>query len=191
MSLETNLIERIKWLPVHGASTRVDDHGCLVLRDAARLDYHLLRWTDRRANGSRVKLKIVAAPADSCDTNLYVHHWGYQDVCSVAKDGTVVLNKSTEDIHVEHRDDGFLVVNVTFQNHHETLSIGTGKPGGHYTGTGADQYIFKSIEVELLPLNPVRDMLVARLWRGSDPFRGFPANFFEHDVQGWGTTTPT
>ena len=156
-----------------------------MVRDGARLDYHLLRWTDRRADGARVKLRIVAKPSDSCDTNLYVHHWGYKDVCSVAKDGTVVLNEHTEDIYVEHREDGFLVVNVTFQNHHETLSVGMGKPGGHYTGTGADQYIFKSIEIELLPLNPTRQMLIDRLWRGNDPFRGFPWNLFDYDLQGW------
>jgi hypothetical protein len=59
MPLKTNLIETINWLPVHGAVMRVDDRGLLVVGDGASLDYHLLRWTDRRANGVRVKLKLV------------------------------------------------------------------------------------------------------------------------------------
>jgi hypothetical protein len=90
MSLETKLVERIDWLPIHGASARLDYRGFLVLSDGPKLDYHLLRWTDPRANGARVKLRIVAKPAESCNTNLYVHHWGPQDVCSIAKEGAVV-----------------------------------------------------------------------------------------------------
>jgi hypothetical protein len=185
--LDAKLIERIDWTPVHGATMRVDERDFLVVGDGARLDYHLLRWADRRANGARVKLRMVAKPADSCDTNLYVHHWGYQDVCSIAKDGTIVLKDGTEDLQVERCHDGFLEVNVIFQNHHDTLSVGMGKPGGHYAGTGTDQYIFKSIDVELQPLNPIRKILVDRLWRGNDPFRGFPGNLFEYDLQGWGS----
>ena len=185
MGLRTNLIERISWSPVHGATVRVNEAGLLVVGDGNKLDYHLLRWLDRRANGARVKLKIVAKPTDCCDTNLYVHHWGYQDVCSIAKDGTVILDERTDDLHVEHRHDGFLEIEVTFQNHHETISVGMGKPGGYYAGTGVDQYIFESIEVELLPLNDTRQMLVDRLWRGYDPFQDFPGNLFEYDLQGW------
>jgi hypothetical protein len=187
MSLETKLVERIDWLPIHGASAHLDDRGFLVLGDGPKLDYHLLRWTDARANGARVKLRIVAKPAESCNTNLYVHHWGPQDVCSIAKDGTVVLSEATEDLRVDHRYDGFLEVNVTFQNHHDTVSIGLGNPGGHYEGTGTPQYIFKSIDIELLPLNPIRQMLIGRLWRGNDPFRGLLGNLFEFDLQGWGS----
>jgi hypothetical protein len=190
MGLTTNLIERINWSPVHGAAVRVNEAGLLVVCDADKLDYHLLRWADRRANGARVKLKIVVKPADSCDTNLYVLHNGHQDVCSIAKDGTVVLNEQTEDLHIQRRHDGFLVVNVTFQNQNDTISIGMGKPSGYYEGTGVDQYIFESIQVELLPLNCVRQMLIDRLWRGYDPFRDFPGNLFEYDLQGWGSQHP-
>jgi hypothetical protein len=188
--LNGKLIERIVWSPVHGATMRVDDRGLLVVGDGARLDFHLLRWTDRRANGALVKLRMVTKPADSCDTNLYFHHWGPKDICSIAKDGMVVLNDGTEELQVKHRRDGFLEVNVTFQNHHDTLSIGMAKPDGYYKGTGKDQYIFETIEVELLPLNPVRQKLVDRLWRGNDPFRDFPGNLFEYDLQGWNSQHP-
>ncbi|HWB51991.1 MAG TPA: class I SAM-dependent methyltransferase [Stellaceae bacterium] len=182
---KTSLVERMNWQPVHGASSRIDDDGLLVLGDGACLDYHLLRWIDRRANGARVNLKMVAKPADGCNTNLYVHHWGHQDICSMSKDGTVVFDEGAEMVRVQPHADGFFEVDVTFQNRHETLSIGMGKPCGQYQGTGTDQYIFKSIEVELLPLNAVRHMLVEKLWRGSDPFQGFSANLFEYDLQGW------
>jgi hypothetical protein len=56
---------------------------------------------------------------------------------------------------------------------------------GHYQGTGSDQYRFKSIEIELMRLNPTRQMMVNRLWRGNDPLRGFSSNLFEYDLQGW------
>jgi len=187
MSLTTNLVERINWLPVHDVVTRVDDRGLLVVGDGTNLDYHLLRWTDHRANGARVRLKLVVRPADGCNTNLYVHHWGHQDICSIAKDGTIVLSEGAEVLDVRNRSDGFFEVNVTFQNHHDTVSVGMGKPRGCYEGTGRDQYIFKSIEIELLPLNQIRQMLVNRLRRGNDPFRGFSGNLFEYDLQGWGS----
>lgn len=185
MPLSTTLVETVDWVPVHGAGARIDDQGELVMRDSTRANYHLLRCTDRRARGALVRLQIVARPTDQCDTNLYVHHWGYRDVCSVDKDGSIVLNEGTEDIQVRRLADGYLSIDVTFRNDHETLSIGTGKPRGHYAGSGAEQYVFRSIRVELLPLNPVRKKLVNQLWRGNDPFSGFPGNLFEDDPQGW------
>jgi hypothetical protein len=33
-------------------------------------------------------------------------------------------------------------------------------------------------------------MLIDRLWRGHDPFQGFPDNLFEYDLQGWGSQHP-
>jgi predicted O-methyltransferase YrrM len=78
-------------------------------------------------------------------------------------------------------------VSVTFQNDHDTLSVGMGKPGAVFQGTGTDQYIVKSIEAELKPLSAIRQMLVDRIWRGNDPFRGFSNNLFEYDTQGWGS----
>ena len=185
MRLNATLKEQIEWVPVHGATVRVDDDGSFVLRDGATLDWHLLRWTDPRLNGVRIKLTVVAKPADSCDTNLYVHHWGDKDVCSIAKDGSVALNEGAEHVHVERQSDGVVTATIVFQNHHPTLSVGTGNPRGRYQGTGSDQYVFKSIEVELSPLNPTRQMMIDRLWRGCDPLRGFPDNLFEYDLQGW------
>jgi hypothetical protein len=185
MRLDTTLVERIEWVPVHGATVRVDDDGAFVLSDRATLDWHLLRWTDPRLNGVRVKLTIVAKPAKGCDTNLYVHHWGDKDVCSIAKDGSVALNEGAEHVHVERQSDGVVTATIVFQNHHPTLSVGTGNPRGRYQGTGSDQYVFKSIKVELSPLNPMRQMMIDRLWRGCDPLRDFPGNLFEYDLQGW------
>jgi hypothetical protein len=185
MALNGKIIERIAWSPVHGATLRVDGCGLLVAGDSPRLDYHLLRWSDRKANGARVKLTIVARPVDNCDTNLYVHHWGPRDICSISKEGSVILRDGAEELHVKSHDDGFLEICVIFTNCHDTLSVGMGKPGGYYLGTGTDQYLFKSIDIELLPLNPIRQMLVDRLWRGNDPVRGISSNLFEYDLQGW------
>jgi hypothetical protein len=70
----TTLVERINWVPVHSATARLDDRGMLLMGDGAALDYHLLRWTDPRVNGVRVRLTIVAKPTESCTTNIYVHH---------------------------------------------------------------------------------------------------------------------
>jgi predicted O-methyltransferase YrrM len=188
--LSSTLIERISWSPVHGATVRVGDDGLLILQDGTALDWHLLRWADARLNGARVKLTVVAKPAESCNTNLYVHHWGGTDVCSIDMNGNTVLNEGAEDIRVENRSDGFFAVTIIFQNRHPTLSFGTGKPRGRYQGTGVDQYILQNIEVELLPLSPIRQILIDRIWRGCDPFRGLPANLFEYDLQGWNSQHP-
>jgi hypothetical protein len=184
------LVEQIKWTPVHGATLRGGDDGVLIFRDGGTLDWHLLRWTDSRLNGTRVKLTVVAKPASGCETNLYVHRWGGNDVCSINQDGTVVLNEGAEEIRVEHRSDGYLAATIIFENRHPTLSFGTGKPRGRYQGTGVDQYLLKSIDVELLPLNPIRQIIFDRLWNGYDPFRDFPGNLFEYDLQGWNSQHP-
>jgi len=187
--VRTSLIEPVNWEAVHGATTRVDDDGLLVLGDSPRFDYHLLRWTDPRARGTRVKLSFVAKPTRNCEANLYVHHWGPRDILSVNREGKVIINEG-KDVVVEFLPDGFMLVSVVFYNDHETLAVGLGKPGGQYTGTGQEHYVFRSIDVELLPTSPVRQMLVQRIWRGNDPFSGFPANLFEYDLQGWGSQHP-
>jgi hypothetical protein len=181
----TTLVEHIRLLPVHGAAVRMQNDGLLILKDGKNLDWHLLRWTDPRLNGVRVKLKVVLKPADSCDTDLYVHHWGGKDVCSINKDCTIVLNEGAEEILIDKLPDDFISVTIIFENRHPTLSLGTGKPRGRYHGTGADQYLFKSIEVELLPLNPTRKAIIDQLWQGSDPFCDLPNNLFEYDLTGW------
>jgi predicted O-methyltransferase YrrM len=188
--MESRLVESIEWSAVHGATFRTDDNGFLILRDGATLDWHLLRWTDPRLNGVRIKLSVIAKPVAGCDTCLYVHHWGDKDVCSIAQDGTVVLSEGAEEVHVKHLPDAFLAVTIIFENNHPTLSLGVGKPLGRYQGTGADQYAFKRIEVELLPLNATRKMIIDRLWRGYDPLHNIPSNLFEFDLQGWNSQHP-
>ena len=37
-------------------------------------------------------------------------------------------------------------------------------------------------------VQPSRNELVAKLWRGRDPFSGFPQKLYELDTQGWGST---
>src|SRR6516164_11549877 len=64
MKSETRLIERVKWLPIHGATACVADDGLLLLRDGKTLDWHLLRWTDPRLDRALVKLTVVARPAE-------------------------------------------------------------------------------------------------------------------------------
>jgi hypothetical protein len=185
MQPESRLVEQIKWVPIHGASVRVGGDGLLIFSDGGGFDWHLLRWVDPRLNGARVRLTIVARPANGCDTNLYVHQWGGADVCSIDKDGATVLNEGAEEILVERLSNGFLATTIVFENRHHTLSFGTGKPRGLYQGTGVDQYHLKSIEVELLPRNHIRKMIIDKLWNGNDPFRDLPRNLFQHDLQGW------
>lgn len=186
----SSLSEPIRWDAVHGATAETRPDGCLVLRDDPSVDWHLLRWTDSRLDGVRVKLTMVAEPAPGGDTNLYVHHWGNKDICSITREGRVALDEGAEEIEVECQPDGFLRVTVVFANNHPTLSIGTGKPHGRYQGSGKPQFAFKSIDVELLPKNPLRRMLVDRLWRGYDPLRDVPGNIFAQDLQGWNSQHP-
>jgi|SRR5579872_7089103 len=190
LSLNSTLIENIRWHPVHGATTKVDENGYLVLADTAKSDWNLLRWTDPRLNGVRVKLTVQFQPAENCRTCFYVHHWGSKDVCAINKDGTVVLDDCAESIRIEKLANGFFSATVIFLNHHSTLSFGTGNPRGYYEGNGADQYVFRSIEVELESISPIRQMMIERLWKGVDPFHAFPDNLIEHDLQGWNSQHP-
>ena len=184
------LVEQMKWSPVHGATLRSGDDGDLILRDGSALDWHLVRWTDSRLDGACVKLSIVAKPADTCDTNLYVHHWGGKDVCSIDKNGITVSSEGAKDVQVNRLTDGYFAATITFENRHPTLSFGTGKPSGRYHGGGVDQYLLKSIEVELLPLNSVRQTLINKIWKASDPFHDLPENLIAHDLQGWNSQHP-
>jgi predicted O-methyltransferase YrrM len=186
----SRLVQPVPWVPVHGATVRADEAGNIVFGDSRRRDWCLLRWEDPRLNGVRVKLAIVAQPAEGCDTNLYVHHWGGKDVCSVDSAGNVVIDEGAEELSVDCRADGALCLKVIFRNEHRTLSIGTGKPRGHYEGSGRDQYVFKDIEVELLPLNETRQVLIDRLWKGHDPLAEITAGFIAFDVQGWNSQHP-
>jgi hypothetical protein len=34
-------------------------------------------------------------------------------------------------------------------------------------------------------VNPIRQAIIDRIWRGRDPMLGLPANLFEYDLQGW------
>ena len=61
MAFESRWVERLEWSPIHGARTRKDDEGRLVLQDGSDADHHLLRWVDARVDGARVKLDIVVA----------------------------------------------------------------------------------------------------------------------------------
>jgi cephalosporin hydroxylase len=183
--LNSKLMIPAQWSPVHGAAARLDDHGLLVLGDGPTLDYHLLRLWDARLDGVRIKVTMVARPVEGCDTNLYIHHWGGRDVCSIASNGEIVLNEEAEDIVIERRADGFLSIAVIFLNRHPTLSVGLGRPRGLYHGSGREQYVFESIAVELLPINAVRQAIIDRLWQGRDPIDNFPHDMFEYDLQGW------
>jgi predicted O-methyltransferase YrrM len=39
-------------------------------------------------------------------------------------------------------------------------------------------------------VNPIRQSVIERLWRGADPMHGFPGNLFEFDLQGWNSQHP-
>jgi cephalosporin hydroxylase len=186
----TRLVEPIKWSPAHDATMHYDENGSLVLRDGTKYDWHLLRWIDPRLNRARVRLRLIVRPCPTCNTDLYVHHWGNRDVCAITKEGIVAFNDLATELNVEPLPDGFLSIAISFENFHPTLSIGTAKPRGMYAGTGADQYSFNIIEVEILPLNPTRQLIIDRLWRGNDPCRGFPPHLFEYDLQGWNSQHP-
>jgi hypothetical protein len=181
------LIEAINWIPVHDASIRYDDSGDLVFRDGTMQDWHLLRWTDARLKNKRLRVHLTALPCSSCDTNIYIHRWGNKDVCSITQTGEIVIDEHAIDVKVERLPSGPLSIIVIFDNFHPTLSIGTGNPRGVYAGSGQDQYVIKSIDIEIFSINPTKEKLVANLWRGRDPFSNFPAHLFEFDLQGWGS----
>lgn len=44
-----------------------------------------------------------------------------------------------------------------------------------------------SLPLRSMPLNLSHHDLIAKLWRGQDPFHGFPRNLYASDIQGWGS----
>lgn len=39
-------------------------------------------------------------------------------------------------------------------------------------------------------MNPIRQAVIERIWRGADPMHGFPGNLIEFDLQGWNSQHP-
>lgn len=39
-------------------------------------------------------------------------------------------------------------------------------------------------------MNPIRQEIIERIWRGADPMQGFPNNLIEFDLQGWNSQHP-
>ena len=39
-------------------------------------------------------------------------------------------------------------------------------------------------------MNPIRQAVLDRIWRGADPLQGFPGNLIEFDLQGWNSQHP-
>jgi hypothetical protein len=119
-----------------------------------------------------------------------VHQYGGAHVCGIFKDGTTAFNYRADEIDVVQAGDGYFTASIIYENYSNTISIGTGKPDGDYTGSGTDQYLFKSISVSIVCRNRMRAAVLNQLWDGRDPFDGLPANLFEFDLQGWNSQHP-
>ncbi len=149
--------ELLQWQPIHGAQVIRDAGGGLLFSDGAKSDYHLMRVTGPQFKAANLRLRITATPAPTCNTELYINHWGGMDVLRVGPDGRVLDPGLTSSLSVQREpDSGRLHVEATFFNSHPTLSIGTTRgPYGRYEGSGTPQYLIDAVEVTRLPDVPL------------------------------------
>jgi FkbM family methyltransferase len=138
------------WTLPHAGSLVADGAGCLVFTDGAARDYHLIRLSDPRCLGRRVRLTITWRPAPGGDAQLHVDHWGEITVCRIGRDGQVLARGISESVDVARRPDGFLVATVTYFSSTEVVALGSAQARSFYGGEGRAQFIFADIRVEVL-----------------------------------------
>jgi FkbM family methyltransferase len=139
----------LKWSPIH--STKVERRGdCVVVSDADKADWHLIRIADPDLCFRRLHLRIIIRPLADADANLYVHHFGNIDVVEIDRAGNIANPGIAQSVQVTRLPDGFLDVSLIFANRHQTLSIGTSKNDPRYAGSSRDQFEIRAIEVTLL-----------------------------------------
>jgi hypothetical protein len=138
-----------KWNSVHGGRLAYCEHEGMVFFDTNTLDFHLIRYESDLFFGSIIRLEIIAQPRPQCDTALHVQHWGGYNVCTFEFKDIKPIKQSDHliDMHCENIGNNFIKYSCVFFNFHTTLSFGTGKPNGHYHGSGRDQYLITSIKV--------------------------------------------
>jgi len=130
-----------------------------------------LRWTDKRLNGRAGQVgggwrgrPRLATPPSACITG--ATGISVASARTVASCSTMVASE----ILIEHQADGFLKLTIIFDNHHPTLSVGTGRPRGWYEGTGRRSIPFQKYRRGAVSrLNHSRQVIVDRAVAGTGP----------------------
>jgi hypothetical protein len=134
------------WVAADDAVIATTAEGPVVIADGVAQHFHLMRIQDDRFENAEIELEIAASPVGDGSVGLNVQHWGGVDVCTFHRDGRI---QRWTDITSEwlERTEGAFRCRVRFINLHRTISVGCGRPHGHYQGEGRAQFRISSIKV--------------------------------------------
>ena len=138
----------LQWQGAHGAASRLEGDA-LIFGDTPSWDWHLLRLQRSEFLLRKIRLKLLIRPLPGQDSNIYVHHFGNLDVAEIAPDGLVLKRGISLFVDTRRLADGNLEIETAFLNRHVSVSIGSSRQGGVYTGSGRDQFAIVRIELGL------------------------------------------
>jgi FkbM family methyltransferase len=122
--------------------------GGVELSDTPELGYHLAKIVDERFEYARLHIRVVASPAETCDTNLHFHHWGAIKLASIGMDGVVLPGAIEPDIAVTMAGTR-ITIELSYICTEPVFFLGVSDAAGSaaYAGTGQPQWLIHSLEV--------------------------------------------
>ncbi len=137
----------MRWDPAHSCTIKLNDQGGLEFTDNSSFDWHLMRFSDVSFIATKISLNIEYKINHLRGINLYVHHYGGEDIVAVAADGSVKEYGICDRVFVDRLASGNYRLEIDFSNKTGSLSIGSSSDTARYIGTGDIVLTIISIEV--------------------------------------------
>ncbi|MGU3559406.1 FkbM family methyltransferase [Methylobacterium radiotolerans] len=137
-----------KFIVQHAGDIR-NTEGGLIYNDGIGTDWHIITYRDQGFHGRFLKIAVDVSFINRGATKLYFNHAGGFDICMFDVNGNI--DRITAKFASAERNlnaEGRWTVNVHYWSGTDVLAIGCYADGGYYSGTGSDQLVIHSIEVE-------------------------------------------
>jgi FkbM family methyltransferase len=94
-----------------------------------------------------VKLEVHWHPTDFCQTDFYVNAMGGIDIAVVSRTGAIIDRGASRELEVNRNGDGSVTVCALYESHDGSVTFGSYRHGGVYTGFGTPQYIIRDVRI--------------------------------------------
>lgn len=154
ITLDYNLKD---WQAADDATFTPLENNNYAFADGDQNNYHLIRIHDPKLQNMEIDLEIIAKKYPSSDPKIGMHiqQWGGIDLCTIYENNDKTIHPHTVFATATPLKNNFYMYHVRFFNYHDTLSIGTGCPQGHYLGKNNKQFEFSSIKIKRRFINPL------------------------------------